>query len=135
MDVIYSLTEDHIKQLHSLYKNEWWTNNRSLDETMQCVQGSQIVIGLINDNNTLIGFVRVITDFTFKALIFDLIVDENYRRKGLSKRLISLVKTHTKLRNILHFELYCLPELVGYYKKLGFLDDIDGIRLLRHINR
>jgi len=135
MHVIYNLTNDHISQLHALYKKEWWTNDRSLDETARCVQGSQIVIGLINNKNTLIGFVRVITDFTFKALIFDLIVDKNYRDKGLSKRLISLVKCHTKLKNISHFELYCLPELVGYYKKLGFLESIDGIMLLRHVNR
>lgn len=132
MHVIYSLSEDHVKQLHSLYGNEWWTNSRTLDETKRCVKGSQIVIGLTDENNVLIAFVRVITDFTFKALIFDLIVDKNFRGKGLSRRLISLVNNHTDLKHVSHFELYCLPELKDLYKKFEFSDELDGIQLLRY---
>jgi len=84
MEVIYELSENHIKDLHNLYTNEWWTNQRSLEETRKCVRGSQVCIGLI-ENNSLIGFVRVITDYTFKALIFDLIINRDYRAKKLGK--------------------------------------------------
>jgi len=134
MHVIYSLSKDHVTQLHSLYGNEWWTNNRTLDETKSCIQGSQIVIGLTDENNTLAAFVRVITDFTFKALIFDLIVDKNFREKGLSRQLISLVKNHSDLTRVSHFELYCLPELKEFYQQFDFTDEIDGIQLLRYEN-
>ena len=134
MEVIYKLSINQIKDLHSLYKNEWWTKNRTLEETKKCVHGSQICIGLIDKNNILIGFVRVITDFTFKALIFDLIIKSEFRGKGLSKKLMSLVKAHENLKDVTHFELYCLPELEGFYKQFEFSGEIDGIQLLRYKN-
>jgi len=134
MEVIYELSTNQLESLHSLYKNEWWTKSRTLEETIKCVHGSQVCIGLIEKNNDLIGFVRVLTDFTFKALIFDLIIKSEYRGKGLSKKLMSLVKAHEKLKNVKHFELYCLPELEGFYKQFEFSGEIDGIQLLRYKN-
>jgi len=130
MEVIYELSENHIQDLHDLYKNEWWTSQRSLEETRKCVHGSQVCIGLI-ENNSLIGFVRVITDFTFKALIFDLIINSEYRAKDLGKKLIHLVKNNAQLKDVIHFELYCLPELMEFYKQFEFSDEIGGIKLLR----
>lgn len=134
MEVVYKLTTKQIEDLHRLYKNEWWTANRTIEETKKCVNGSQICIGLIDKNETLKGFVRVITDFTFKAIIFDLIIENNYRGQGLSKKLISLIKKHEDLTNVKHFELYCLPELEVFYKQFEFTGEINGIKLLRYVN-
>jgi len=130
MEVIYELSENYIQDLHNLYTNEWWTNQRSLEETRKCVQGSQVCIGLI-ENNTLIGFVRVITDYTFKALIFDLIINREYRARDLGKKLMDLVKNNVQLKDVTHFELYCLPELIEFYKQFEFSEEIGGIKLLR----
>jgi len=94
MNVIRELSEKHIEQLHALYQAEWWTRGRSLENTKQCVSGSQICIGITSENDDLIGFVRVLTDFTFKALIFDVIVTQTERGKGLGNKLLSLVKNH-----------------------------------------
>ena len=132
MDVIYELSSSQIENLHSLYKDEWWTKNRTLEETIKCVHGSQICIGLIDENNILTGFVRVITDYMFKALIFDLIIKSEFRGQGLSRKLMSLMKTHKQLKDVKHFELYCLPELEGFYKQFGFSGEIDGIKLVRY---
>lgn len=131
MEVIYELSKDQIEDLHDLYKDERWTNSRSLEETIKCVHGSQICIGLIDSDGVLIGFVRVLTDFIFKALIFDLIIKREFRGQGLSKKLMSLVKTHENLKDVRQFELYCLPELEGFYKKLEFSGEVDGLKLLR----
>ncbi len=133
MDVVYELTETQIQELHDLFKNEWWTKQRTLEDTRQCVQGSQICIGLVDDTK-LAGFVRVITDYTFKALIFDLIIKKQYRNKSLGKKLIHLVKSHEAIKDVPHFELYCLPELRDFYRSCGFTDDINGIELLRYNN-
>ena len=74
MKIIYQLNRDHIKQLSDLYQNEWWSKGRTLEETKICVDSSQICIGLIDEQGNLSGFARVLTDFVFKALIFDVIV-------------------------------------------------------------
>jgi len=85
-------------------------------------------------SDNLIGFTRVLTDFTFKALIFDVIVHLDHRKEKLGDKLINLVKTHSKLRQVKHFELYCLPELFEFYKKHGFDKNIGEIHLMRFQN-
>lgn len=134
MTVIYNLSENHVAQLHALYQQEWWTNSRTLEETKKCVAGSQICIGLVSPNDELIGFARVLTDFTFKALIFDVIVRKDQRKTGLGDKLIFLIKSHEKLQEVKHFELYCLPEMFEFYAKHGFTTSTGDIRLMRFSN-
>ena len=131
MRVVHDLDENQITQLHAFYECEWWTAGRSLEDTRRCVKGSQVCIGLVDDADDLIGFVRVITDFTFKALIFDVIVAEAHRGRGLGDRLIELVLAHPELVRIRNFELYCLPEVGPFYERHGFSTDVGGVRLMR----
>jgi predicted GNAT family N-acyltransferase len=92
MNVTYTLSEKNIEELHTLYQKEWWTKDRTLDETKKVVSRSQMNIGILDDNKTLIGYARVLTDFTFKALIFDVIVAEHHRGEGLGQKLMALIK-------------------------------------------
>ena len=132
MKVVYELTSEHIKQLHALYQGEWWTKGRILEDKIKAVKGSQICIGVIDENEKLVGFVRVITDFIYKALILDLIIKEESRKLGIGEKLINLIKNHKKLKEVNHFELYCLPELEEYYAKHGFSSEVGEIKFLRH---
>jgi len=132
MEIIYDLNEDHIKQLYELYQQEWWAKGRTFETTRECVSGSQICIALV-DSNDLIGFTRVITDYTFKALIFDVIVRVDQRGRGLGNRLVSLVKSHKMLNRVKHFELYCLPDMGDFYRQHGFDIPLE-IHLMRCTN-
>jgi ribosomal protein S18 acetylase RimI-like enzyme len=134
MEIIYQLTDSHIEELHGLYLKEWWSSSRSLEETKRGVLGSQICIGIIDDNQSLIGFTRVLTDFIFKAMIFDVIISEPYRKMGIGEQLISAIKNHPDLKAVKHVELYCRPELVPFYQRLGFSTDVVGMSLMRLLN-
>ena len=131
MRIVNDFDETRITQLHAFFEREWWTVGRSLEETRRCVEGSQICIGLVDDAGMLIAFARVITDYTFKALIFDVIVAEAYRDMGLGDRLIDLVLEHPELTRVRHFELYCLPEVGSFYERHGFSCEVGGVRLMR----
>jgi hypothetical protein len=133
MKIISNLSEHHIVQLHALYQREWWTKGRSLDATRRGLDGSQIVIGLVDERDELLAFVRVLTDYTFKALILDVIVAESARQRGLGGKLMELVLSHEALQGVRHFELYCLPELVDFYSSYGFSDESGNIRFLRRV--
>ena len=123
-----------MKQVHQLYKEVWWGKERTLEDTINCVQGSQVCIGILDNEGNLIGFTRVISDFIYKAIIFDVIVTEAYRGKGLGQRLMALVKNHKELQKVKHFELYCLPEMEAFYSSFGFSTEVGGIKLMRCTN-
>lgn len=131
MEIIYTFNDEQAQELHALYQQERWTESRTLEDTKKCIEGSQLCIGLIDSGGTLQGFVRVLTDFIFKALIFDLIVTKEQRGTGVGKKLISFVKSHSQLQNVKHFELYCLPEVFSFYEKHGFSIDVGNIKLMR----
>ena len=133
MTTLNKLKSKHIKQLHQLYQNEWWTDKRTLEETQKVVDNSSIIIGLVDTEDNLIAFSRVLTDFTFKAIVFDVIVENSLRHKGLGKKLMNLILNHEKLQEVKHFELYCLPEMVEFYKAYGFEDDLNELTFMRKI--
>ncbi|MEI6897701.1 MAG: GNAT family N-acetyltransferase [Psychromonas sp.] len=131
MTIIYNFSEQHIKQVHQLFKEAWWAKTRSLEDTIDCVQGSQICIGILDNDNNLIAFTRIISDFTYKAIIFDVIVSHASRGKGIGGELMGLIKSHAKLKKVKHFELYCLPEMESFYATFDFSSDVGGIKLMR----
>jgi predicted GNAT family N-acyltransferase len=131
--IIYNFSENQIKQLIKLYKDTGW-GERSIEDTVNCVQSSQICIGIIDQESNLIGFTRIITDFMYKALILDVMVNTDYRGTGLGKKLIHNVKNHEMLQKVKHFELYCLPEMEAFYSNYGFSTDVDGLKLMRSTN-
>jgi GNAT superfamily N-acetyltransferase len=67
----------------------------------------------------------------YKALVLDVIVDEGYRRTGLGARLMEEVIGHPRLQGVLHFELYCRPELVPFYERWGFTNELGVIQFMR----
>lgn len=80
----------------------------------------------------LIGFARVLTDYTIKALIFDVIIDREYRGYGLGKQIMETILQHGQLQGVQQFELYCLPEMEAFYEsKFGFSSNVGGITLMR----
>ena len=133
MKVISTLEIKHITQLHNLYQQEWWTDKRSLEETKKVVDNSQIIIAIVDENNDLKALVRVLTDYVFKALIFDLIVSEKHRGEGLGKELMALIKNHSDLKEVKHFELYCLPEMLEFYEEFDFSLDVGEVKLMRYV--
>jgi len=127
-----NFTQDHTEQLHQLFQNEWWTDRRSLDEIETMLQHSDICVGVVDPDDTrLVGFARVLTDRIFKALIFDVIVDPDHRDKKLGALIMDALLSHHDLRQVKHFELYCLPEMESFYRRWGFSEEVSGITLMR----
>lgn len=131
MVVIHRLTAPQIEQLHRLYQQTWWANARTLEQTQRVVAGSPITVGLLDEQQQLRGFARVLTDFVFKALIFDVIVDAPVRGLGYGDELIRQIKNHPDLADVQHLELYCLPEMFAFYQRYGFSTDLGEVRLMR----
>ncbi|WP_313892244.1 GNAT family N-acetyltransferase [Psychrobacillus sp.] len=130
--VIEELNESQLIELHSLFKNEWWTQIREIPDIRKMVDNSTVVIGLVHvETEELIGFARVITDTIYRAFIFDVMTKENFRNGGIGTILMNSILEHPLVRDVDRVELYCLDSLVEYYEKFGFSTDLNGSNLMR----
>ena len=109
------------RELMELYRHEWWTDQRGEDDVAHMLQHTDLVVGVCADPGAqLVGFARVLTDRTYKAVIFDVIVAQTHRGTGLGRRLMQYVVDHPMLTQVRHIELYCKPELNPFYERCGF---------------
>jgi len=126
------LTDDHVDDLLRLYRNEWWTAEREREDVVQMLDGSDEVVAFVDrDSGGLVAFARVLTDYAYKALVLDVIVAESHRGEGLGDRLLEALVDHPRLADVEHVELYCLGEMVAFYERWGFTDDLGDLRLMR----
>jgi GNAT superfamily N-acetyltransferase len=132
IDRIAQLTHAQVEDLHRLYQHEWWTKDRSMAQVRSLLEHSDIVVAFCDSaSHRLVAFARVLTDRTIKALVLDVIVDRDYRNRGLGKVLFDAVVSHPDLQSVQHLELYCRPELVPFYQRWGFTDDLGTLRFMR----
>ena len=125
------LTEKQIVELHALYQKEWWTKGRELSELRRMLEQSDLLFAFVDDTGRLTAFARVLTDYVYKALLFDIIVADDWRKTGLGRKIMDAVVRHPLLEKVEHLELYCLPELVPFYQKWGFTEELGELRFMR----
>jgi len=119
-EIISSLDENQARDLHELYKKEWWTNQRSFEDVQHILEHSLSIAIAEKNSKALVAYSRVITDKFCFALICDVIVDQSYRSQNLGKMLMQAILEHPELARITKFELRCLPEMKPFYEKCGF---------------
>jgi hypothetical protein len=65
---VHTLDAHHVSDLMELYRDEWWTNERTADEVRTLLGCSDLVIGFCDEkNDRLVAFARVLTDRVFRA--------------------------------------------------------------------
>ena len=70
------------------------------------------------NGDLLIGFGRVLTDYVYRATIWDVIVDKAYQRHGVGSDIVQRILNHPRLKKV---ELFWLcTSRPGFYEKLGF---------------
>ena len=116
---ISEFDKNQIDQVHALMQNEWWCRNRTPGDVHKVMETSNVVIGILEDHK-VIGFARVLTDYIYKALIFDVIIESSLRKSGPGKEMIQTLLEMPALSQVRSFELYCPERMTGFYEKLGF---------------
>jgi N-acetylglutamate synthase-like GNAT family acetyltransferase len=110
--------EVDIPQLLALYRHADWSKNRTAEEAEAVLSNSSLVFTLW-EGERLAAFARVLTDFIFRAAIYDVIVHPDVQNQGVGKSLIYKVLTHPSLKNVPVFHLLTRDKR-PFYEKLGF---------------
>jgi len=136
--IVATLTENQVSDLMDLYKNEFWCDNRRREDVVKMLASTDVIIGLVDEGDgvpprklRLIGITRVITDFVYRAMIFDVIVKPTHRKAGLGKVLMDAVLNHPKLQAVENISLNCLPKMIPFYERWGFTDDVGEMKFMR----
>ena len=118
-----------VRQLLELYKTAWWALERSGEGVKRALQYSHPVVTAW-DEGTLVGFTRVISDRTYRATIWDVIVRPSHQGRGIGARLVQYVLDHPDLETVTSF-LLLTKDKHGFYERFGFRSERDMAMLLR----
>ena len=130
--VIYELTDVQFEDLCELYQGVWWANQRQPDDIKRMLENSSLIIGLQEPNTgQLIAFSRLLSDGVYRATIYDVIVAEAYRGQGVGQQLMDAILNHPTVQAVEQLSLTCLSEMVPYYQKWQFTDQVSDVKLMR----
>lgn len=115
--IISDATNLDASQLLRLFHQAPWAKNRTLEDAKAMLDHSDVVL-CAWDGDRLVGFGRVLTDFVYRATIWDVIVDQTYQKQGIGTELVQRILNHPRLKKV---ELFWLcTRRPGFYEKLGF---------------
>jgi GNAT superfamily N-acetyltransferase len=107
-----------LKYIHQfLSTKSYWAEGISLALVERSVENSSC-FGVYHDHKQ-VGFARVITDFSTFGYLADVFIDESYRGKGLSKKLMQFIFSLEELK-ILRRVLLGTKDAHGLYEQFGF---------------
>lgn len=105
------------EQLLKLFHQAPWAKERTLEDVREMLRHTDMAL-CAWDGDHLIGFIRVLTDFVYRASIWDVIVDKAHQRHGIGTDLVQRILHHARLKRV---ELFWLcTRHPAFYEKLGF---------------
>lgn len=102
-----------------LTEESYWGQNRSFEQVYQCMQHSYN-LGAYLPSGELIGYARVVTDWTTFAWICDVFIVREARGMGAGKQLIQCIVNHSQLKNIRRMML-ATRDAHDLYAQFGFV--------------
>jgi GNAT superfamily N-acetyltransferase len=114
-----------IKTIKGFLARSYWANQRSEECTERSIQNS-FCYGVYHDSRQ-IGYARVITDLATMFYLCDVFIDEEYRGKGIGKKLMESLITSDELKDLMG--LLGTRDAHELYKQYDF--ELDPERLMK----
>jgi N-acetylglutamate synthase-like GNAT family acetyltransferase len=102
-----------------LSEKAYWSRNIPFDKVKEAVNNS-LNFGLY-DREKLIGYARIISDFSTIAYLGDVFILPEYRGRGLSKWLMATIMSHPNLQGLRRWILLT-GDAHGLYKQFGWTE-------------
>lgn len=120
MHIAHQLKRHHIAQLNQWYRQQGWpSKHTTLFDTQKVINESSLVFAVL-DGNDFVGCARIISNFTTRAYILDVIVSPERRGQGVGDYLMWEILASARLAKVPAFELQCADDLKPYYERFGF---------------
>lgn len=107
-----------IDRIHQFLSEEsYWAKERTREQTETAIENS-LCFGVYAGEKQ-VGFARVISDFATFAYIGDVYILEEFRGRGLSKRLMEIITDYPELQGLRRW-LLATKDAHSLYEKFGF---------------
>ena len=104
-------------KLVRLFQQAPWAKGRTSQDAREMLRHTDVAVTAW-DGDLLIGFGRVLTDYVYRASIWDVIVDKAYQGQGVGADIVQRILNHPRLKKV---ELFWLcTRRPGFYENLGF---------------
>ncbi len=112
-------TKLNVDMIHTYLSSEaYWSRGRSRAVVEKSIANA-LCFGMYHSSGQQVGFARVVTDYAVFAWLMDVFIIEGYRRRGLSKQLITNVLSHPDLQNLQRWGLLT-ADAHTLYQQYGF---------------
>nr|YP_010618798.1 hypothetical protein PN064_pgp192 [Deltalsia parasitica]WAX02811.1 hypothetical protein [Deltalsia parasitica] len=120
----------NLYDLEKLCDSVGWVR-RPLQKVKLALDNSFLIVSIFyykQSKKQLIGFARVTSDGSFNATIWDVAIDPKFQGQGLGKALMSEIIKQLRSHDISTITLFADPEVVKFYRHIGFIIDPDGVK-------
>jgi predicted GNAT family N-acyltransferase len=119
MTDIRHLSPNDAPELTALYEEYEWWEDRDVEGVREALTETEVAVGVADDGE-LVAAARVLTDYTYYANVFDVIVAADRRGEGLGETLMGAVLDHPDLQSVPGLSLLCRRGLIPFYESVGF---------------
>ncbi|MBA2748096.1 MAG: GNAT family N-acetyltransferase [Tatlockia sp.] len=108
-----------LTQLQALFKlGAFWATERKIEDLNIAIENSEPVIS-VWDSQKLVGFARATSDGIYRATIWDVVIDPEYRGAGLGRKLVQTVLSHPRMNRVERVYLTTTHQQ-SFYERIGF---------------
>ncbi len=123
MPNVRELTVDDAEALAALYDDYEWWEDREVPDIRTALGETEVAVGVVDESGDapeLVAAARVLTDFVYYGMVFDVIVARDRRDEGLGEVLVQAVVDHPDVQGLPGLSLLCREGLVPFYESVGF---------------
>tara|TARA_Y100001968_G_C19167288_1_gene623878 strand:+ start:348 stop:806 length:459 start_codon:yes stop_codon:yes gene_type:complete len=119
-----------IIQLKKLLTQEtFWAKRRTENNIRAMLRNSDVVISIWN-KKTMVGFGRATSDYIYRAVLWDVVVANNFQGAGIGKLLISALMKSNAIKSVEKVYLMTTNSS-DFYQQMGFKELSEQKLMLR----
>ena len=114
-----------------LDSNAFWGKNRPINDLKKCLANSDVIISLwVGDE--IVGFGRALTDGIYRAVLWDIVIDQNYQNRGFGTLIVKNLLASNKIKNTKKLYLMTTNKKI-FYTQFNFKEVTSQNLLIREI--
>ena len=128
----------HLKPTNGLNKlqklldrNALWAKSRTINDLRKCLANSDVIVSLWVGYE-IVGFGRALTDGVYRAVLWDIVIDQNHQGKGYGTLIVRKLLSSNKIKNTKKLYLMTTNKKL-FYSQFNFKEVTTQNLLVREI--